>query len=225
MGPATTPRAGSFVTFPIRRGLWGACRVGEVSSACMMVEVKNWFGATPPLLKALVSAEVLCERGARGPPLRFLVLSGKLARGGAVVGFEPKLAHEPVRYNVGLSWRALAAHTLNAWAYSTQTSPEEAIAQEARNAAKRRGLSVTHARLEDAAKEALKQWRDGEYDNHKDAILESRDLLRKTAGIFPKLAARLQNMHDSAIKSLSRLAAEDPEVARYAKGLLTKARR
>jgi hypothetical protein len=214
---------GSFIAFRIRKDLFAACRVGKVSSACMMVEVKDWFGPTPPELAEVAGARVLDsapEKSTPGAPLRFLVLSGKLPRGGVLVGFDPKLKNEPVPYTIGLSWKRLAEHTLMAWAHANAQNPKRVLGATKRAAAKKRGLSVALMRLEESAKEVLREWREGEYDNLKDAILDAREMLAKTKKPFPVLAAKLEKMHELARKRLAKLAKEDPAMARYAKGLV-----
>jgi len=221
-------RSGSFIAFPVRKDLFSVCRVGKVSSACMMVEVKDWFGSAPPELAEVAFARVLDaapRRSLRAEPLRFLVLSGKPPRGGVVVGYEPKLKDEPVPYSIGLSWKRLAEQTLAAWAHATKQNPKRVLGAEKRAAAKRRGVSVAMMRLEENAKEVLREWREGGYDNLKDAILDSRELVAKTEKALPVLGAKLQKMHDLAVKRLAKLAQEDPAIARYARGLLPESRR
>jgi hypothetical protein len=63
------------------------------------------------------------------------------------------------------------------------------------------------------ADEILHQWADDDYDNHKDAILDCRDMLGKIPGGLETRAEKLKKMLTKAVKELRELAEEDPAVA------------
>lgn len=64
-------------------------------------------------------------------------------------------------------------------------------------------------------------WRDDEYDNLKDAILDARSLVaRARKRKLAKLAARLDKMHAAAVRQLRQLVKQDSSYASYAKGLI-----
>jgi hypothetical protein len=70
------------------------------------------------------------------------------------------------------------------------------------------------------ADECLAMWKDDDYDNYKDAILDARSLLRRPPEDQAKRTARLEKMLARAESELKRLAARDPEIADYARGLV-----
>lgn len=70
------------------------------------------------------------------------------------------------------------------------------------------------------ADEMLATWRDDDYDNLKDAILDARAMIAKAPSSQAARLTRLERMHAKATKELAALAAEDPAMADYARGLL-----
>jgi hypothetical protein len=66
----------------------------------------------------------------------------------------------------------------------------------------------------------LGMWRDDDYDNHKDAILDARSMLEKSPKDQPARVQRLERMLAKAMKELAQLAKEEPAIAEYAEGLL-----
>jgi hypothetical protein len=75
-------------------------------------------------------------------------------------------------------------------------------------------------RLKTQADDALAMWRRREYDNLKDAILDARDLLKRARADLPPYVPKLEQMLLAASSQLERLAAKDPDMATYAKGIL-----
>jgi hypothetical protein len=79
------------------------------------------------------------------------------------------------------------------------------------------------------ADEILQMWRADEYDNYKDAILDVRSMLAKPPKDQEARVSRLEKMLAKATRELAKLAAKDPGIAAYARGLIragaTKAKR
>jgi hypothetical protein len=71
------------------------------------------------------------------------------------------------------------------------------------------------------ADEVIEMWDNDEYDNHKDAIEDARDLLaempKSLAGAYK---TRLEAVLAAATQELAEMAAEDPDIADYATGLV-----
>ncbi len=73
------------------------------------------------------------------------------------------------------------------------------------------------------ADQILRMWRDDDYDNHKDAIMDARSMLKGAPKDQSARVSKLEKMLARATKELAELAREDPAIAEYAKGLLPKA--
>jgi hypothetical protein len=68
--------------------------------------------------------------------------------------------------------------------------------------------------------QVLHMWRDGDYDNEKDIILDARDLLTRPPPDEKARIARLEKVLATAESQLRRSALRDPSIAEYAKGLV-----
>jgi len=83
------------------------------------------------------------------------------------------------------------------------------------------GMDARTWRWVQHADEILEMWKTDDYDNHKDAILDARSMLEKPPKAQSARVQKLENMLGRATKELARLAARDPKIAAYAKGLLS----
>jgi hypothetical protein len=68
--------------------------------------------------------------------------------------------------------------------------------------------------------QALGMWRDGNYDNHKDAIFDARDLLAGAPSDQATRVSRLNGMLTKATNELRSEALRYPEIAEYARGII-----
>src|SRR5438477_12148718 len=179
---------GLCLAIPIRRGVYGACRVpgmfkqrsGKIAPIGQGVA---WFGSEPPDLETVERAKPLeVTIPERRPVLNILTdRPDRIPSRYVVVGMSRKL--KPVSPNYGGSWEVIEHGMLRAWAEqkgknSWATARKEFDRRDAAKA-KSKGIDPKLARLKEEADDALGMWRRGEYDNLKDAILDARRLLPK----------------------------------------------
>ncbi len=69
-------------------------------------------------------------------------------------------------------------------------------------------------------KESLEMWKNDEYDNFKDAILESRSLLHDAQRLDKALIGKAQKHHDEILKEARQLMEDDPVARDYLDGLV-----
>ncbi len=85
-------------------------------------------------------------------------------------------------------------------------------------------MSAAEWRWANEADEILKMWAGDEYDNHKDAILDARGMLKGPLAARPTQAARakrLEKMLAKVTRELTKMATADAAIAEYAKGLIS----
>ncbi|HEY7370715.1 MAG TPA: hypothetical protein VIF57_00960 [Polyangia bacterium] len=87
------------------------------------------------------------------------------------------------------------------------------------------GMNARTWRWVQDADQILQMFRDDDYDNHKDIILDARSTLKSPPAGQAARVEKLEKMLATATRELRELAAADPAVADYAKGLIEPLRK
>lgn len=115
---------------------------------------------------------------------------------------------------------ALFDKLLRAWRRKGYTVKEDTGLVVKAGPKKPNGMDARTRRWIEHTNDTLEIWKNNDYDNHKDAILDARSLLEEAPKGQPARVKKLKKMLERATKELVRLAARDPEIAEYAKDFL-----
>ncbi len=75
-------------------------------------------------------------------------------------------------------------------------------------------------KFKEEADEVVQMWRDDEYDNYKDALLDVRSLLAEIPKELPDYQNKLTRLRQQILKQARKDAQEDPVIKEYLKGLI-----
>lgn len=82
------------------------------------------------------------------------------------------------------------------------------------------GPGAELARFESELKDAMRMWKRDEYDNYKDAIEDAKQLHKGAAKHGTKQVAAAKKHLDAVVTEVKRLMKDEPDLAKYLKGLV-----
>ncbi|MBS2015475.1 MAG: hypothetical protein JST00_21480 [Deltaproteobacteria bacterium] len=222
--PLVSPGACIAVSLGPRR--FGACRVTGSHDGQPVAEIVAWVGERVPSLDDIRRAKrtVLARDTAdfEKGPMRYAVMDSpeRLPKGFSLVGHEPKVVRKGAPPHLGLWWVDFRKAVVVAAALVEKGDPKRAIRRDderdARERARRAGLTLATWRLREDAREVASMWRSNEYDNVADVVSDLVALVPKVARLLPKEAAALERVRLAVMKDVESLSRE-PSFARAAK--------
>jgi hypothetical protein len=225
---ASLVAAGTCLAVALRPTLYVGCRVIAVLRQGPILEGVDSFGSKAPSIEEVARGRILrVPSGLRldTGPYR-VVLEDPLERRPwlSILGNHPRVPRGTKCPHLGYYWDDIRKGLLTVWAARAGRDPDAVVlqqrAREDRAKARAQGLDTRTYRLREDARRIVQWWRDGDYDNLKDVILEARDILPKLAKPLPREMTAVQHVLEAARKELMDLIREDPTMAEGDKDLL-----